>query len=269
MKAFVIAAGALLLASNTLAAQTTVTPTSLNGWTLFDDAGPGTDPATITNAKPFNGNGSLQYTVSASNQQPAARYLFAPVALQGLNSLSLGYSFLTPLGTVPAASPTIRFLLTGISNGNQPGGRTDGSLGWYLNGSSDSWDTRSFSLTSGNFFFRLGGVGQAANDCATTGSSFDDRRQTIALFEAACNGVGGKINLNTASIYGVQVDWGTFVAPAAATSYADMVNFTVGANQGNFNFETTSVVPEPSSVALLALGMAAVGFVARRRKQNS
>ncbi len=260
------AAAALCVGTMPLVAQT-VTPTNLNGWTLTDDAS-GTNPVTITNAKPFNGNGSLQYTVSAANQQPAARYLLnTPVALQGLNSLSLGFSFLTPVGTVPASSPTIRLLLLGITNGNQPGGRTDGSLGWYLNGSSNSWATQSLSLNSGDFFFRVGGVGQAANNCMSTSSSFDDRRQTIAAFEAACTGAGGTINLNTATIVGVQVDWGTFTTPGTVTSYADQVNFSIGANSGNYNFETTSVVPEPASVALLGFGMVALGFAARRRKQ--
>jgi hypothetical protein len=259
----------MVCAAAPLQAQT-VTPANPNGWIFYDGAGPGTDPATITNAKPYNGNGSLQFTVSASNQQPSAAYLFgAPVALSGLNSLSLGYSFLTPNGTVPAASPTIRLLLTGITNGHQPGTRSDGSLGWYLNGSSDSWQTQSLSLTSGDFFFRIGGVGQAANDCNSTGSSFDDRRQTINAFKAACSGADGKININTASIVGVQVDWGTFVAPGTATAYADQVNFSIGANNGNYNFETTSVVPEPASVALLGFGMVAIGFVARKRKQQS
>ena len=259
----------LVLVATPLFAQT-VTPTSLNGWAFYDGAGPGTDPAAITGAQPYNGNGSIQYTIDASNQQPSAVYLFsAPVAFAGLNSLSLGYSFLTPVGTVPASSPTIRLLLLGISNGGQPGGRTDGSLGWYDNGSSNSWMTESFSLSSGDFFFRIGGVGQAANDCMSTGSSFDDRRQTLTAWGTACTGAGGTININSASIVGVQVDWGTFATTGTTTSYADQVNFSIGPNSGNYNFElasSTNVVPEPASVALMAFGLTGVAVGYRRRR---
>lgn len=257
-----------VIAAAPVMAQTVVTPSSLNGWALYDGSS-GTAPATITGAQPFNGNGSLQFTVNASNQQPSAAYIFgAPISLASLSSFTFGYSFLTPVGTVPAASPTIRLLLTGITGANQPGTRSDGSFGWYLNGSSNAWQTVSLSNTSGDVFFRVGGVGQEALDCKSTGSSFDDRRQTIASFLSACNGAGGAASLLGASIIGLQVDWGTFVAPAPATSYADMVNFSIGQNAGNFNFETaaTSTVPEPSTYVLMASGLLALGLVARRRR---
>jgi hypothetical protein len=266
-----VALGAAIVAAP-LYAQTVVTPTNLNGWVLFDGAGPGTDPATISSAQPYNGNGSLQFTVNASNQSPSAAYkLGSPVALSGLNSMSLGFSYLVPTGTIPASSPTIRLLLTGISGVTQPGGRTDGSLGWFGNGATNTWTTQSLSLTSGNFFFRVGGVANEALDCKSTGGSFDDRRQTISAFQTACNGSGGAANLTNAVITGVEVDFGTFISTPGQTTYADAVNFSIGTNSGNYNFETaaSTVVPEPASVALVAFGMIAVGFASRKRKQQA
>lgn len=271
MSKFRIAAAAIALIPSVAFSQTVVTPTNLNGWALYDGAGPGTKPATITAAQPFNGDGSLQFTVSASNQQPSAGYGFSsPVALASLTSFTFGYTFLTPLGTVPAASPTLRLLLTGITGANQSNGRSDGSFGWYLNGSSNAWQTASLSNTNGNVFFRVGGVGQEALDCKSTGSSFDDRRQTVAAFLSACNGVGGAASLLGASIVGVQVDFGTFVAANPASTYADMVNFSIGTNTGNYNFELAqSTVPEPSTYALMAAGLVTLGLVARRRRRQA
>ncbi|MEP6781248.1 MAG: PEP-CTERM sorting domain-containing protein [Gemmatimonadaceae bacterium] len=255
-----------------LSAQT-VTPTTPNGW-AFGDGSSGANPAAITGTQPFNGNGSLQFSVPANttNTQPLAYYLFgAPVALSGLNSLSLGYSFLTPLGTPVATSVTIRLLLTNLT-GTGRTDRSDGSFGWYLNGTSNTWQTQNLGLASGDFFFRIGGVGQASTDCQNTASSFDDRRTTISAFRTACNGgIGTKANLSTAIIYGVEVDFGTFNSPSANTAFADQVKFSVGTNNGDYNFETAAptVTPEPASVALVAFGMLAVGVVARKRNRNS
>ena len=253
-------------------AQTVVTPANLaaSGW-LLGDGSSGTSRATISGAQPYNGNGSLQFTVNASNQQPLAFYNFAsPVAFSSLTSFSLGYSLFTPTTATPAASPTIRLLLSGLTNSGQSG-RSDGSFGWYLNGAAGAWDTRSFTMNSGDFFFRVGGVGQEDASCKNPASSFDDRRQTIGLFKTACTGANGTVNLSTASIVGVEVDWGTFVAPPGATVYADAINFSVGTYNGNYNFETSasSVVPEPASMALMAFGMVAVGIVSRKRKQKA
>ena len=270
MSKFRIAAAAIALLPSVAFSQTVVTPTNMNGWVLADSRTAGASPATISGAKPFNGDGSLQFTVSASNQQPSATYLFAPVGLASLTNFTFGYNFLTPLGTVPAASPTLRLLLTGITGANQLNGRSDGSFGWYLNGSSNAWQTASLSNTNGDVFFRVGGVGQEAFDCKSTAQSFDDRRQTVAAFLSACNGVGGAASLQNASIYGVRVDFGTFVADNPASTYADMVNFSIGTNTGNYNFELAqSTVPEPSTYALMAAGLVTLSLVARRRRRQA
>jgi hypothetical protein len=264
--------GSLALAAHAGAAPVVVTPGNLQGWTLADGSS-GTSPAKITGAQPFDGNGSIEFDINASNQQPLAAYGFAsPVRFGDLvgSNTSFGYSYFDPTGTQPNASPTIRLLLTGLSGVTQPGGRTDGSLGWYLNGAADStWHTDLFTMTSGDFFFRVGGVGQEANDCTSTGLSFDDRRQTLAQWAATCNGGGGTANIDNALVVGIEIDWGTFVPSAGAVSaYADRVNFNIGRNVGDFNFETTAAVPEPTSIALmlLALGLAGATRMGSRRQ---
>jgi hypothetical protein len=265
----------LLVAGATLAqAQTVVTTGAPAGW-IFGDGGVGTDPAQITGTQPLSGNGSLQFTVTAGNQQPAAAFIFnTPVALSSLSSLSLGFSWLVPSGTVPASSPTIRLLLSNLTDAGQSG-RSDGSLGWYNNGTNDSWDSGLFSLTSGDFFFRVGGVGQESDACNSAGSTFDDRRQTIASWDADCTGAGGTADLATAMVTGIEVDWGTFPGnTATSSSFADLVNFSVGGNSGDFNFEqvggsTLAVTPEPATMSLMAFGLVGMAGAVTRRRKNS
>ncbi len=264
-----------------LCAQTVITPSNANanGWYLFDGSS-GTSPATITGAQPRDGNGSLQFNVDASNQQPAAAYFFGTaIPVSTIQSLSLGYDFLTPSGEVPAASPTIRILLTGITDEPansfaQP--RSDGSLGWYLNGASGTWTTELLADNNAAdaFFFRIGGVGQASLDCMSTGSSFDDRRQDLDAWGATCNGQNGTYDIQTASVTGIEVDWGTFTAPPGAVDYADLVNWNIGtANgpvSGDYNFEpdAASVTPEPATMSLLAMGLVGMGGVGLRRRNR-
>jgi PEP-CTERM motif-containing protein len=267
---------AVVVSTASLPAQTVVTPSNLQGWVLFDGSS-GTSPATITAAQPDFGFGSLQFNVNAPNQQPAAAYLFgAAIPVNMISSINLGYDFFTPAGSVPAASPTIRLLLSGI--GGNPNGRTDGSVGWYLNGAAGAWTTK--SLNSGtvgdDFFFRLGGLGEASLDCTSSAGSFDDRRQDLALWAATCNGSGGTYNVQSASVVGVEVDWGTFVAPSGAVDYADMINWDIaggfGETTGNYNFETDaaqSVTPEPATMSMMAFGLVGlVGNGVRRRRHK-
>jgi hypothetical protein len=266
---------ALSLAAVTpLAAQTVVTPSNLQGWSLYDGGSPGTDPATITGAQPFDGNGSLQFNVTAPGQQPAAFYGLTSFSLSDFLSSSdnFGFSFLAPPGEV--ATPTIRLFLTNI--GNTGTVHTTGSIGWF--GSQNaSWQTESFAGNTGNFFFRVTGEGQINNACdnGSAAGSFDDRRQSIDNWLNQCTGIASSVNLLTAQVSAIEVDYGTFPGiTASSTTYADAVNFSLanGAQTGNFNFELRSTVstPEPATITLLATGLVGIaGFAKRKRNRAS
>ncbi|MGH7593728.1 MAG: PEP-CTERM sorting domain-containing protein [Gemmatimonadales bacterium] len=250
-----------------------VTTTSPNGWFFFDGKTcaptcPGPDPATITGAKPFAGNGSLQFTVSGTSQQPVAYYPLAkPISLQSLNGL--GFSYLAALGEV--GDPVLRLDLSGLSN---TGGSSSGSLGWYGPTPAGGWTTDAFTLTNGNFFFRTVGKGQAATGCGNTSytGGFSDRLQTIQDWIDACTGLLGTINLGNAVVNAVQVDYGSFPGLVGSTSvYADGVNFSLGSENslegGNFNFELAgTVTPEPATMTLLGIGL--VGLLGSKRRKR-
>ena len=265
--------GGLLLAAHALAAPVVVTPTNLQGWFLGDGSS-GTSPATITSTQPYQGNGSIQLTVSASNQQPLAAYVFGtPVRFGNLlnSNMSFGYSWLLPVGSPPNTSPTIRLLLSGITNSTQTG-RSDGSLGFYTNTLGDgTWHTDTFNMTSGDFFFRVGGKGQETVDCASGsfGASFDDRRQTLANWATKCTGGSGTVDLDDANVIGIEVDYGTFAAPGTVSAFADRINFNIGTNVGDYNFEASAAaVPEPASIALALLALAMAGGATAKGRRH-
>ncbi len=100
------------------------------------------------------------------------------------------------------------------------------------------------------------------------GPSFDDRRQTLGAWGSTCTGASNTVNLDDASVIGIEVAFGTIPNVSGHMSvFADRIHFEIGRNVGDFNFDTdaAAAVSEPVSMALVGTGLAGLGFARRRR----
>ncbi len=224
----------------------------------------------ITGAQPRNGNGSLELQMT-NFAQPAV-YLNGTGFTGLLSQLShLSFDF---LGTNAVnTTPTIRVAFQATFNDVL---RTF-NLGWYRNSGAPTWensgdltDVASSDNGSTGFWLRLtgSGGGQVQRDCSTSGlsSSFDDRRQSLTDWLSNCNGAPGTFDLTNASVIGVQVDQGRWPGfEGTNVNYVDNISAQFGTQpQATINFETA--VPEPSSLALMAVGMIGLVGVRNRRR---
>ena len=77
--------------------------------------------------------------------------------------------------------------------------------------------------------------------------------------------------INAPGTTAIYLDWvsvGGVYDPSAAANYGSVVgsrNFGADAEEVDFDVDNLKLVPEPTSIALLGLSLAGLGFTGRRR----
>lgn len=109
-----------------------------------------------------------------------------------------------------------------------------------------------------------GGFGSFAIGCGDYNA--DEDHCHLSAYDAAGGLLDAATYINPASTYG-----GGMLSVASATPIAYVTFWEDYVNPGavywdNVEFTAAAAVPEPQTYALLALGLAAIGFTARRRK---
>ena len=264
---------ALLGAGAAQAGTVTVTSVgtvpTVNSWYLTNFRGLSTGHtsntfAGITNANPRSGNGSVEMSSTDGSGKADFAYTWGFVNGRTLGNVDVvGLDWFRAAGTsAPHLAPAMRLLYDADGNAGTTGDR--GYLIWeqVYNGATAQNQWVSSDLEEQYFWQRK----------FATGTNVEDYDMTLDAWAAGTVPVTPTpqpfdlLSTSTAILgieFGIGSGWaGTF------RGFVDNVRigFT-GEESMNFNFETAaSQVPEPASLALLGLG--AIGFAARRRKQK-
>ncbi|VXC05406.1 PEP-CTERM sorting domain-containing protein [Massilia sp. 9I] len=264
---------ALLGAGAAQAATVTVTSVSnaptLNSWYLtnYRDVSTGytsTTFAGITSANPRSGNGSVEMSSTDASGKADYAYTWGFVNNRTLGNVnSIGFDWFRAPGTsAEHLAPAMRLLYD--ADGNAATTEDRGYLIWeqVYNGTTLQNQWVSSSLENQYFWQRQFSPGYTVEDydmtLANWASGMAPNAQNVASYD--------QLSASTAILgieFGIGSGWaGTF------RGFIDNARIGfAGEEATTFNFETAaSQVPEPASLALLGLG--ALGFAARRRKQK-
>jgi hypothetical protein len=121
-------------------------------------------------------------------------------------------------------------------------------------------------LAGGTFLMTLGGTNSGGSG-SVTGRAWGGTSNTALLFSGA--NLFGSLPGNTGAAYSSSVA-GVFnpaVTPFSLTIGTAITRTTAGTSTGDLNLQI-SPVPEPGTWALMLMGPALIGFVARRRQRR-
>ncbi|MBC7686239.1 MAG: PEP-CTERM sorting domain-containing protein [Bdellovibrionales bacterium] len=261
--ALVLASTCAVTAAN--ASIIIVTPAStgpgLNKWQVANIAGGAT--AAITTTNPRDGGGSVEMSMSTNGGKADYVYTWGYDASRTLGNLNtLSYDWFRSVSSSMAAHFHPAFRLRYDADGNSA---TTGDTGYLIyeniyNGNNvveGVW--RTDNILGANFWMRQFSPTNNVENYETTLQEWMTGPRPGAPADA--------LSANTAILgmeFGIGSGWGS----GTFNGFVDNVTLGFGNNITTFNFEAVSpaTVPEPGSMALLALG--AFGFVAARRRKQ-
>ncbi|MGI9025682.1 MAG: PEP-CTERM sorting domain-containing protein [Burkholderiaceae bacterium] len=190
----------------------------------------------------------------------------------GMSSAANAALVLLPSGTlsVPAASNGVSFTFTGTLTGSDQLGFSESGLACLQPGNTFCTNGAGVVVTPGS----TGTGGSLANGATTFGAlllNISGVAGTVKLFPTnSANGLGSStppsvLFLSPASLS--SLGFGTFSVSNPTLTFSVSDTFR-GDNSGGFTLTQAAVtaVPEPASLALLGIGVAAFGAMRKRRK---
>ena len=246
----------------------------------------------ITSTNPQSGNGSIELNIFAGSTRSGYGFGMSTAATGFLADVCAATTTCSRLGS-PAALNTLKFdFFTPAAGGSLPVFRLYftlvnpnnplqpnhyGSFIWTEAGNAPlpagQWNTVDLLLQNVAMrpVFRTIPVTGTSGDVATTCNNTDRSggTQTIAAWRIACNGTGSTFDLGSVQVLGWDVGQGNDGNPDARVGFADNISVGFGDTSTTWNFEADmNVIPEPSTYALMATGLAGLAGVVRRRRRS-